>query len=128
MAFAAFLATTVGKIVIGVVGLVLTAGIAGGTLYAIDFGVEATVVDKQCGGASSTVTVKEAFTGFEHTQPIGHTECLVVNEGNFVVYNIRSERTRVWDFQGGELLWDSTWVDDLEPGGPTGGGGIGGLL
>lgn len=125
MGVAAFIATTAGKIVLAVVGLVLTAGIAGFSLYAMDYGVEATVIDKDCG--AGTVTVQETVTRFEHTQAIGLVECAAVSEGNFVIYNIKSERIRVWDTEAQEnLVWDSKWLEGN--GGGSGGGTTGGPL
>lgn len=123
----AFLATTAGKIVLAVVGLVVTAGVAGGSLYAMDYGVQATIVGKDC--VAQTISVQEKFTRLVHTMEIGIAECSAVSEGNFAVYNIRTERVRVWESDArSTLLWDSDWLTGSGGGGGGDGGqGRGGL-
>ncbi|MBW3582482.1 MAG: hypothetical protein KY455_05215 [Euryarchaeota archaeon] len=127
MGLAAFIGTTLGKVVLGAVLLVGTVGLVGGGLFLGDFGVEATVIDKECRAAGdSTVTVETNLFGIETQQPISFTECTTVQEGNFVIYNIRSERLRLFESEGGCLLYDSAGQPPTC--GSSGGGGYGGGL
>lgn len=108
MAVAGFLATTLGKIVAGVLALVLAGGAAVGGLYLADYGVEATIVDKSCNAVgSSSITLQPKVFPTEITQPAPFDQCSAIQRGNFVIYNVQSERVRVFTEEGGKLLWDS---------------------
>ncbi len=97
-----------------VIGLVLLLAIIGASLWGMDYGVEATVVEKDCRVAGeSTVTVQESVTRIKHTEPIETQECGVVSNGNFAIYNIRSERLQIFDREGGNKLWDSQWLSSV---------------
>lgn len=96
-----------------VVGIVLFLAIVAASLWGMDYGVEATVVDKSCSAGGSTVTVQETVTRFKHTEPIALQECGVVQNGNFAIYNIRSERLQIFDREGGTKLWDSQWLSSI---------------
>lgn len=115
MALGAFFATTLGKVVIGLLIAVPVGGIVGGIgAYASDYGVEAVVKDVHCSLAGSTLTVEEQFLGFDHKQGIDYAKCSLVKAGYFVLYNIRSERLRVYASEGGQKLWDSEWLSGSE--------------
>lgn len=84
------------------------------SLWAVDYGVEATVVDKDCSAVGeNTVQVQESVSRIKHTEPIAFDECTVVSEGNFAIYNIRSSRLQVFDQEGGNKLWDSQWMASM---------------
>lgn len=104
-------------VVVGLVSLVGVLGAAAGILYASDYGIEATVVDKACGGgvftsgANSVVTVKTRMFGIEHTVK-GMDDALCSGlragqDGNFVIYHVQSERTILYEREGGACLYDS---------------------
>lgn len=104
-----------------VVALVAFAAI----LYATDYGLQATVVSKDCvGGAGSSpsggplplgyapadgpsVTVKTKIGGLRHTQSLPSDQCTAVPVGGFVVYHIRSGRTSLYQSEGGACIYDS---------------------
>lgn len=111
MGLAAIAATTVGKIFIGVVALLLILGGTGVAFFAADYGFEATVVETDCsptGGSAVTLRPKVVPTTLEQELPF--EQCAVVQQDNFVIYNIRSERVRIYETEGGELVWDSEWT------------------
>jgi hypothetical protein len=121
MGLAGLVATTAGKFAAGIIVLVIGVAAVGGGLYASDYGFEATVTDTECRVfGESTVTVRPKVIPMDLTQPIGATECGIVQAENFVVYNIRTERVRIYEREGGTLLWDSEWLAQM--------GGSGGLL
>jgi hypothetical protein len=104
-----------------VVALVAGAGIA----YSTDYGLEATVVGKDCGSsggngggqvlpladpeaqAAPSVTVKTKIGGLRHTQGLAPQYCQAVQQGNFVIYHIRSGRTTLYETDGGRCIYDS---------------------
>jgi hypothetical protein len=93
-----------------VVALVAFAGI----VYATDYGVEATVVGKDCGAgggvlplSAPSVTVKTKVGALRHTQGLPAQQCAVVPVGGFVVYHIRSGRTSLYETEGGKCIYDS---------------------
>ena len=104
-------------------GLVVALVAVGGIVYLTDYGVEATVVSKDCGatggsnggglpfalrGASGpTVTVKTKVGGLRHTQDLPAQQCAAVPIGGFVVYHIRSGRTSLYQSEGGACIYDS---------------------
>lgn len=108
MGAGAFLATTIGKAVAAVLGLAIVGGVTLGGLYLGDYGFEATIVDKSCRlGGASTISVQPKVFPTTIEQNVPHDQCSVIQRGNFVVYNVRSERVRVYAEEGGALLWDS---------------------
>jgi hypothetical protein len=95
-----------------VVALVAFAGI----VYATDYGLQATVVGKDCSlpGSSGTfplaapsVTIKTKIGGLRHTQSLPVDQCGAIQVGNFVVYHIRSGRTSIYQSEGGSCIYDS---------------------
>lgn len=130
MGFAAFFGTLTGKIVIGAVALVGGLGLTAGGLYANDFPLEATVIDKSCSPLSGyTVTVELDLFGIDSKQPVGADECVLVQKGNFVKYNVKSERLRLYESEGGCLIYDSHGDPTCPQNTPGGGNpGIGGFF
>lgn len=105
-------------VIIGVVGLVGALGATGGILYATDFALEATIIDKDCGGSGGSgplrvleapeVSVETKLFGISHTiQDIPIEQCSTVQVGNFVKYHVRSERTIIYENEGGKCIYDS---------------------
>jgi len=100
-------------------GLIVALGAVVGIVYATDYGVQATVVGKDCGssGGSSgggifpvsgpSVTVKTKMAGLRHTQSLPAEQCGIVQVGNFVIYHIRSGRTSLYQSEGGTCIYDS---------------------
>jgi hypothetical protein len=90
--------------------VVLVVSVAG-LLYASDFAVEATVVDKDCGpllGDNGQVTVRTKLFGIEHTMGgLPASQCSLVQQDNFVEYRIRSGRTSLYESEGGRCIYDS---------------------
>jgi hypothetical protein len=89
-----------------IVGILAFAVVAGGSLWAMDYGVEATIIEKQCGSRGSTVSVQEDVTRLVHTQEVDRLECEFAQSGHQAVYNIRSERLRLFT-PDGQCYWDS---------------------
>ncbi len=99
-------------IVVGVVGLVGALGATGGILYATDFAVDATVIDKDCstviGSGENSISVKTKLFGIEHTlEDVPADQCQLIQKDNFVSYRIKSERTSIWGSEGGNCIWDT---------------------
>jgi hypothetical protein len=99
-------------------GLVVALAAFAGIVYATDYGLEATVVGKDCGAtgggggtpfplAAPSVTVKTKVGGLRHTQGLPAQQCAVVQVGNFVIYHIRSGRTSLYQSEGGSCIYDS---------------------
>jgi hypothetical protein len=107
-------------ILFGVGSLIVLVAAAGGIMYMNDTAIGATVIDKDCTaspiGASSQVTVKTKFPipGIEHT--IKEFDNAVCNglragdNGNFAEYYVKSERTIMYEREGGACLFDSDGV------------------
>lgn len=99
------------KIVLGLVALVVLLGGVGAIAYAADAPVEATIIEKDCPGAlrggPGEVTVKTKLFGIEHSLDVPRDQCLAVQEGNFARYHVRSQRTELYDKEGGRCIFDS---------------------
>ncbi len=107
--------------ILAVGGLIVVAAAGAGIYYMTDQAVGATVIDKQCGGiptgSSSTVTIRTEFPipGIEHTlQDFDNSICngLRADEtnGNYAEYYLKSERTVLFEREGGRCLYDSNGV------------------
>jgi hypothetical protein len=66
--------------------LVAALGLVAGGLYIADYGVEATIVEKNC----PEVVAETHVGGFEVTREVQGVSCAVVQPGDIVVYHIRS--------------------------------------
>lgn len=118
----------VGIVVWCVVGLVAALGLTAGGMWAADYGVEATVVNKECGGpagpggpggiiptaSQSKVTVKTKLLGITHTlTDFPDDTCRILragDDGNFVRYHLRSEHTILFEREGGPCIYDSKTI------------------
>ena len=86
-------------LVVGTVGV-------GAYLYFDDYRVEATVQETRC--AEGEVDVKTKLFGIEHTvADVPLQQCGMLERGNFVEYRVRSERTTLYDVEGGQCIYDS---------------------
>lgn len=101
-------------LLIGAGGLVGATAVTGGILYASDFAVEATIVDKECSLSNLAsaqerfVAVKTKLFAIDHKlADVPLDQCNIIQVGNFVEYHIRSGHTRVYDSEGGKCLFDS---------------------
>lgn len=95
--------------VIGItVLLAVLAGSFGVFAYATDYGVEASVTKRECSLAPPKVTVTTKALSIVHAVEVTSTQCAIIREGNFVVYHIRSERTIVYEEEGGRCIYDSS--------------------
>ncbi len=91
--------TIVGAIVV-VGGLIL------GGLWAFDIGVGATIEGKRC--VAGEIDIKTQWFGAETTlTDVPAQQCAAIQNGNFVEYHIRSERTSIWASEGGQCIWDT---------------------
>lgn len=109
----------IAMIVLGIVGLAIVLAAVAGGLYLNDYAIEATVIDKDCGssggvfggGATSKVTVRTKAFGIEHTlKDFDNSKCQILRageDGNFAVYHVRSERTILYEREGGSCIYDS---------------------
>ncbi|HET6399059.1 MAG TPA: hypothetical protein VFH47_05855 [Candidatus Thermoplasmatota archaeon] len=93
-------------VLLALVGLAV---LVAGTFYARDGAIEATVQDKSCSlFGPGAVTVKTKFLGIDHTvQGVAPEACATVQPGNYVEYHVRSQRTKLYDADGGRCLFDS---------------------
>lgn len=111
--------------VIAILLAVLVAGVlvTGIVLYAVDYRIDATVQETRCDLLQ--VTVKTKQFGIEHTvRDVPADQCGVLEPGDFVQYRIRSQRTTLYDEEGGRCLYDSETGPYC---GQRGGGGILGI-
>lgn len=74
---------TVGLAVGGLLAVLL---LTGAGLYAADYGVEATIVEKSC----PDVTAETHVGGFEVVRQVEGARCSLVQPGDVVVYHIRT--------------------------------------
>ncbi len=95
-------------------GLILIVLAVLGGYYATDGAVGATVTDKDCGvgpGATSEVTVTTSFPipGVTTTlKEFDNTQCSAVTvDRTYAEYHLRSERTILYESEGGPCLYDS---------------------
>lgn len=103
-------------------GLIVLVAAIGGIMYMTDTAVEATIVDKDCaggvigGGAGSQVTVKTKFPipGIETTiKEFDDRTCSILRageDGNYVKFHVKSERTIMYEREGGACIYDSDGV------------------
>jgi hypothetical protein len=84
------------------VGLVGTAVV----LYAIDYKMTADVQDKSCGGpvipdVKNVVHIKTRILGIDHdVNGIPDQQCLLLSEGDYVEYHIRTKHTTLYRSNG----------------------------
>ncbi|MBI2078258.1 MAG: hypothetical protein HYT80_07820 [Euryarchaeota archaeon] len=103
----AFLGGLVGKLIgLAVLLVVLVLGI-GIWAYASDYAVEATVTKKDCAAAKPVVFVKTKMFGIEDSTEVSGHECGIIQVGNFVRYHLRTQRTIVYQAEGGTCVYDS---------------------
>lgn len=104
----------------GIIGLVVASllillVVVGAALYASDYAVEATVVEKSCvprsafnPGQAGGVAVETKLFGIRYTvQDIDATTCAAIQNGNFVLFRVRSQQTTLYETQGGPCIYDS---------------------
>ena len=104
-------------IITGAVALVVVVAGIGVGFYVSDYGMEATVIDKQCGSSGTggsllqvswSITVKTKAFGIEHTlEDVPPEQCGLINKGNFVRYHLQSQRTIVWQAEGKSCIYDT---------------------
>lgn len=86
-------------LVVGTVGV-------GVYLYFDDYKVEANVQETRC--AQGEIDIKTKLLGIEHTVvDVPLQQCSLLEKGNFVEYRVRSQRTTLWDVEGGKCIYDS---------------------
>ena len=90
-------------IVGGVLGLLVVTGVV---LYAVDYKIEADVEQTRC--AEGEVDVKTKLFGIDHTvKGVPADQCGILEAGNHVEYRIRSQRTTLYESEGGRCIYDS---------------------
>lgn len=75
--------------------------------YAADYGVHATVTEKDCSLRIPLITVKTEVLGLQDKAQVSTTQCALIERGNYVVYHLRSQRTIIYESKGGDCLFDS---------------------
>lgn len=103
----ALLSSLVGKIIGLAILLVVVVVVLAVGAYAVDYGVEATVTDTNCGASPPSVEVRTKLLGTAHQVPVSPNQCLAIQRGNFVVYHVRSERATIYEREGGRCIYDS---------------------
>lgn len=92
---------------IAILVLLVIPAIVAGSLYIGDYGVEATVKETHCHLVPPNVVVETKAFSILTTQEIPDQSCAIIDEGNFVVYHIRSQHTILYEKEGGRCLYDS---------------------
>lgn len=101
-------ATWTGRILTGLLLLVLVAGGVVGFAYASDEAVDADVVSKQCGlFGPNTVKVRTRLMGLEYEAKVDYPTCHGLPGTAFIQYHVRSGRTVVYEREGGRCLFDT---------------------
>ncbi len=103
----ALLGGLIGKIVGLAVALVLLVLVVGTAMYASDYGAEANVTGKDCNANPPTVDVKTKLFGVKRTVDVERQQCFIIEQGNFVVFRIRSAHTTIYEFEGGKCIYDT---------------------
>lgn len=103
----ALLTSLVGKLIGLAILLVVVVVVLGVGAYALDYGVEATVTNTDCGASPPMVEVRTKLLGTTHDVPVSSNQCFAIQRGNFVVYHIRTERATIYDREGGRCLYDT---------------------
>lgn len=88
-------------------GLLVIGFAAGGIAYAMDAPLEATIIDKECNLGGSEATVRTKLFGVQTAVEVEYDQCLVISDGNFVQYHIRTEHTKIYEREGGACIWDT---------------------
>lgn len=92
----------------GVLAMVAVLAVIGGIAYVADYGVDAKVTKVERAGGTCTVTVEPKLLPVSHTvTDLDAQTCFVVQEGNAVRYHVRSERTLLFDSDGGPCIYDT---------------------
>jgi len=92
--------------------LVALAVVGGALAWMADYGVEATVTRTDCvpsfgGDAASTVSVQANLVPLGADVKLPYQQCVALQNGNFVIYHVRSGRTSLYQRQGGPCIYDS---------------------
>jgi len=104
----AFLGGLIGKL-IGLAVLLIVGVLAVGVwAYASDYAVEATVTKKECTSAPAQIFVKTKLFGIEDSTEVTVQQCQIIQVGNFVEYHLRTQRTTIFQSEGGECVYDSS--------------------
>lgn len=90
-----------------VLALVALTVVLGAAWYVADGRIDADVENKTCSFGGSSVTVVTRLFDITKVQSIQYQECLMVPQGGYVQYYIRSGRTVIWDSEGGDCIWDT---------------------
>lgn len=95
----------IGKILAIIGCLVFVVAAVVGGLFMADTPVGGTVENKDC--VENIVSVKTDFFGITSDAEVGPAQCASIQEGNYVKYYIRSERTSIFDVKDGNCIYDT---------------------
>lgn len=99
---------TARKIALAVGGLVLALLLLALALYAMDYGMGATVTDKGQDSQGRYIVLTTDLLGIEVTRYLPATQWAAVQEGFYVVYHVKSGHTEVYASEGGRLIWEGS--------------------
>lgn len=95
-------ARTVGGIVGAVIALLLLVGLLA---YATDYGMGATIVDKGRDSQGTFVVAETAIGGIKITRHVSGLQATAVQEGNYLIYHIRSGCMELYNREGGSRIY-----------------------
>ncbi|MFA5943941.1 MAG: hypothetical protein WC876_05700 [Candidatus Thermoplasmatota archaeon] len=94
-------------VIVGIVVALALAAVGGGVyLYATDYKMTADVKDTSCGGpivpdVQNVVAIKTRTLGIDHdVKGIPDQQCLLLVEGDYVEYHIRTKHTTLYRSNG----------------------------
>lgn len=96
------------RILAGFLLLILLLGVVVLVMFTSNQKVTADVVDKECYEVGEgKVTVKTRLFGIRQAVGVDREQCLLVQTGSFVEYYLRTQRTIIYEREGGACLWDT---------------------
>ncbi|HVL49571.1 MAG TPA: hypothetical protein VM889_13530 [Candidatus Thermoplasmatota archaeon] len=88
-------------------GVVLILVLGGGYAWTSDYGFEATVTEKRATSDGGVIVLTPKVLPTTVEQNLAREAFCMIKVGNFVVYNIQSERVRVYESEGGRIIYDT---------------------
>ncbi|MCA1812435.1 MAG: hypothetical protein LC624_00615 [Halobacteriales archaeon] len=93
-----------GRILLGLAAVALLLVLLAAGLYATDYGVGATITQKGNDSSGYYIVAHTQF-GLDVKKPLPLEQWVALSVGNFVVYHVQSGHTKVYDREGGALLY-----------------------
>lgn len=106
----------VGSLISGIVSIALVGATVVGVAWYFDYGIQANVVDHHCNApvgfaadsGTSVVTIKTKLLNIQHdVTGLDNSQCLQIQDGNFIIYHLKSGRTSIYQSENGPCIYDS---------------------